>query len=269
MRLPAVAGHFYPADETTLRRALRDCFLGALGPGSISPPGSEGGMVAALSPHAGIMASGMGAAHVYEAILKDGFPEAYILIGPKHRHRGREVSLCDQPFLTPLGVCSLHEAVLQNLKEGLRVDNNAHSQEHCLEMQVIFLQYIDPMARIVPVLMGDQSLESAEALADAVSRACKGRRVMVIASGDMSHYVSKEKAQRDDSAVIERMLALDVPGMYDTIYSRGVSACGYGPTATAILSARPSSAKLLKQMDSGDVFESREVVGYASVAFYR
>ena len=73
-------------------------------------------MVAALSPHAGIMASGMGAAHVYEAILKDGFPEAYILIGPKHRHRGREVSLCDQPFLTPLGVCPLHEAVLQNLK---------------------------------------------------------------------------------------------------------------------------------------------------------
>lgn len=264
-----MAGHFYPADERNLRRALKDCFLGPLGPGSIPSPGSEGCMVAALSPHAGIMASGMGAAHVYEAILRDGLPDVYILIGPKHRHRGRDVSLCDQPFLTPLGVCPLHEGILRDLSRDHGVDNAAHAEEHCLEMQVIFLQFIDPQARIVPILMGDQSLESAEKLAESVRLACKGQRAMVIASGDMSHYVPKWKAQEDDAAVIDRMLALDVPGIYETIYSRDISACGYGPTVAAILSTRPSRAKLLKQMDSGDVFDSREVVGYASVAFYR
>jgi len=264
-----VAGHFYPADERSLRQALQGCFLGPLGPGTISSPGVQGDMVAALSPHAGVMASGMGAAHVYEAILRNGFPEAYVLIGPKHRHRGPEVSLCDEDFLTPLGVCPVHADILSRLAEEHRVDNAAHATEHCLEMQVIFLQYIDPQARIVPVLMGDQSEESAIALAESIRRACVGHKVMVIASGDMSHYVPKWKAREDDAAVIDRMLHIDVPGLYETIYSRDVSACGYGPTAVAILATGPTRAKLLKQMDSGDVFDSQEVVGYASVGFYR
>ncbi len=269
MRRPAVAGHFYPAYEAELRESLRNCFLGPFGPGRLPVHGAGGDMVAALSPHAGIMASGMGAAHVYDAISRNGLAEVYVIIGPKHHHRGWEVSLCDQPFSTPLGICALDEEVLGKMSQRYEVNNRAHAREHSIEMQVIFLQYIHPAAKIVPILMGDQSEESAADLAEGIREACGGRRAMVIASGDMSHYVPKQQAMRDDRALIDRMLELDVPGMYEVLRERRISACGYGPTAAAIMATHPGRAQLLKQMDSGDVFDSEEVVGYASVAFYK
>lgn len=269
MRKPAVAGQFYPAEQKALRMVLQDCFLGPLGPGKISSPGNERNLLAALSPHAGLMASGMGAAHVYDAILRSGLPEAYVIIGPKHRHRGAEVSLCDETFITPLGNCPVHGEIISDLKESFLIDNAAHRLEHSLEMQVLFIQYIDPNPFIVPILMGDQSETSASQLAEIIRQVISERNVMVIASGDMSHYVSKSQATKDDGALIEKMLKLDVPGLYDTLYSRNISACGYGPTATAMMATSPKKAKLLKYMDSGDVFESSEVVGYASVGFYQ
>ena len=269
MRKPAVAGQFYPADKKSLRMVLEDCFMGSFGPGRISSPGEERSMVAALSPHAGLMASGMGAAHVYDAVLRSGLPEAYIIIGPKHRHRGAEVSLCNETFITPLGNCPVHEEMVSDLNESFSIDNSAHRLEHSLEMQVLFIQYIDPNPYIIPVLMGDQSEDSAIFLAERIRHMISGRDVMIIASGDMSHYVSKTQASSDDGALIEKILNLDVPGLYDTVYSRDISACGYGPTATAMMASSPTEAKLLKYMDSGDVFDSPEVVGYASVGFYR
>jgi len=269
MRKPAVAGQFYPADQKSLRIALQNCFQGFLGPGQIPTREDDKNMVAALSPHAGLMASGMGAAHVYHAIMRSGLPEAYILIGPKHRHHGAEASLGDQDFITPLGVCPVHKEMVSNMNEFVSIDNAAHRLEHSLEMQVLFIQYIDPDPYIIPLLMGDQGEDSAVALAESIRQVTSGRNTIIIASGDMSHYVSKAQATVDDGAMIEKMLNLDVPGLYDTVYSRDVSACGYGPTATAIMASAPKKAKLLKYMDSGDVFDSTEVVGYASVGFYR
>lgn len=269
MRYPVVAGRFYESEGDLLQKQIEKCFQHPHGPGPAPAPGSERSIVAAVAPHAGYMASGPAAAHVYHAIISDGLPELYVIIGPGHRGMGAPVAVSDEDFWTPLGVVETDRDVVSRMGGIAQVDRRAHEQEHSVEVQLPFIQHIDPSPRIVPVVMNAQDMESAAALAESVAEATEGKDTVVIASSDMSHYVSKQRAGADDGAVVERILDLDVEGMYRTIGQRRVSACGYGPIAAAMLATSPSSARLLKYMDSGDMIPMDDVVGYASVAFHR
>ena len=269
MRYPAVAGRFYPADRDELLDEIKACFTHPIGPGTIGGIVGDRRIKAVISPHAGYACSGMNAAHAFKALAEDGSPDAYVIIGPDHYGIPFDNALCSEPYLTPLGECRVHEGIVRRLSEHVTDAPGAHMYEHSIEVQVPFLQYIDKDAEIVPVIMGDQSISAARRLGGWIREACEGYDVVVIASSDMSHYVPKPVAERKDMMLLDRACALDIEGMYDAIETNGISACGYGPIASAIIATGPKEGHLLKHSDSWDAirYHRDSVVGYASAVF--
>ena len=269
MRYPAVAGRFYPLQKNELIDQIEWCFEHPLGPGKIGAPKNGRRIKGALVPHAGYQCSGMNAAHSFKAIAEDGRPDAYIVIGPDHHGVPFDMVLCSDSYLTPLGECKVHEKIAAKLAQSITDSPNAHMFEHSVEVEVPFLQYIDPDARIVPIIMRRQDMESAKRLGDLIKEACEGYDVVVIASSDMSHYIPKDIAERLDMMLLEKACDLDIEGMYDVIGRYDISACGYGPIAAMITATRPSKGTLLKHSDSWDSlnYMKDSVVGYASAIF--
>lgn len=271
MRYPAVAGHFYPEGRETLAKAIESCFTHPLGPGL---PGQSTGrreIVGAVAPHAGYAASGMNAAHTFKAIAEDGLPEAYVIIGPDHRGIPFPAALCSDPYLTPLGACEIHTEILGKLSETVVNSPAAHRHEHSIEVQVPFIQTIDPDPRIVPIIMRDQSMSAAKSLAVNIRKACEGHDVVVIASSDLSHYIPKDVATEFDGMILSAVSRLDVAGMYSAVMEYKISACGYGPIAVAMEALSPGSAEILAYTDSYDSlkYDRSAVVGYGSAVFRR
>lgn len=272
MRQPVVAGRFYPDDPEDLEEMISWCFTHRLGPGLPARVGDSRRISGAMAPHAGYMCSGMTAARTYRALEEDGLPELYVIIGPDHygTAMGRTV-LCSEDFATPLGVCRSDREVCSRLARRFPDDPRAHSREHAVEVQVPFIQYIDPDPRIVAVTMGNQSLGSAAELAQALREACADRDTVVIASTDMSHYIPKAEAARLDGMVLDRVSEMDVDGMYGAVYGNRVTMCGYGPTAVAMLFSEGCESRMLGRTDSYDALgmDPDAVVGYASAVFER
>ena len=270
MRYPAVAGRFYPSDRSMLLKEIEFCFKHTLGPGIPKEYRNDHRLVSAIVPHAGYKASGMNAAHAYKEIAEDGLPDLYVVVGPDHRGIPYDAVLCGEPYLTPLGTCDVHEIVIKRMRRIIPDDPHAHRYEHSVEVQIPFIQYIDRNAKIVPIIMGDQSLECARRISEAIAEACDGYRYLVIASSDLSHYVSKGTAFEEGRKVIDKICSLDVHGMYHIISENNITACGYGPMAVAMM-VSCSSVKELKYTDSYDslMVDENEVVGYCSVALYR
>ena len=138
-------------------------------------------------------------------------------------------------------------------------------------MEVPFIQYIDPDARIVPVIMGDQSLSAARELSGRISEACEGYDVIVIASTDMSHYVPNTVARSQAGQVLERVGNMDAEGVVTTVRRNRITMCGYGPTAVAMMCSGGCGADILGYADSFDTLgmDPDAVVGYASAVFVK
>lgn len=258
MRTCAVAGMFYPRDPSHLEQLLEKFFSGTR-PGSASR-----GIV---SPHAGYIYSGEVAAHAFSTIPPD-FSGTFVVIGPSHRGYINCVSKVS--WETPLGVVDTDAEFVELL--DIETDEISHRDEHSLEVQMPFIKYRFPRARIAPVMMGLQDYPSAMRVAEKIVNAVRQtkRDVRIVASSDFSHYVPEQKAKSDDLYAIEPLLTLDTSEFYRRIEERRVTACGYGPIATMVTACGKLGAKtaqLIRYATSGDVTgDRREVVGYAAIA---
>ncbi len=154
----------------------------------------------------------------------------------------------------------------------IETDEFSHRDEHSLEVQVPFIKYRFPRARIAPVMMGQQDYASAIRLAEKIVAAIRQtkRDVRIVASSDFSHYVPEAKAKADDLYAIEPLKTLDTKEFYRRIGERQVTACGYGPITamvTACTALGAKAAELIRYATSGDMTgDYREVVGYAAIA---
>ncbi|MEW5937078.1 MAG: AmmeMemoRadiSam system protein B [Candidatus Thermoplasmatota archaeon] len=268
-RSPAVAGQFYSGTREGLIRQVEECFRHRIGPGALPPKSPEDGerLRGGVAPHAGLMYSGPVAAHLYWEIARTGTPETYVIIGPNHSGYGSAVALSTMDFSTPLGVMRRDVelcGVLAN--NGVTEDDVAHGFEHSLEVQLPFIQYINPNARIVALCMGDQSHRAAVKLGERIRKAAEGRHMMIIASTDFSHYVPPEDAKRLDSMAVEAILSHDTKQLDDVVHHHHISMCGYGPVMAMLEAVQPKGSKLLRYATSGDIAPMREVVGYAAIA---
>lgn len=267
MRYPAVAGQFYEGNEEALRKQIEDCFLHTLGPGEIPKiQTGEREIKGAVVPHAGYMFSGPVAAHVAAALAKDGFPETFIIIGPKHTGFGSSVAITREEFSTPLGNVKIDMELAQKLHTGVIDDDiTAHRGEHSIEVQLPFLQYLKPDLSFVPICIGHQTYKMAREVGEIISKAIEGQDVVVLASTDFSHYVPREMAEKKDMKAIEAIINLDAKSLYKTVEKYNISMCGYGPVMAMLEGVKGSKASLLKYSTSGDVMEMRDVVGYGAV----
>lgn len=271
MRQPVVAGRFYSGNRYGLIQQIESCFSHKLGPGMPGEEGDSRKIVSAVAPHAGYAASGMNAAHTFKKIKEDGLPETYVIIAPDHHGIPYDFVMCSDEYLTPLGPCRIDLDMVDNLEGLIPDDPKAHAFEHSLEVQVPFIQYIDNDPQILPIIMSRQDKPTASHLADALKTVCEGRDVVIIASSDLSHYIPKETAEKLDAKILERIVSLDANGVIDVVKSNKISACGYGPIATAMLASEPGSAEILKYSNSYDSLggDPDGVVGYASAVMYR
>jgi AmmeMemoRadiSam system protein B len=254
----AVAGMFYPRDPHHLEQLLEKFFSG-----------KDQGIDAAgiVAPHAGYPYSGDVAAWAYSAIPAT-FGGTFVIIGPSHR--GYRTCISQIPWETPLGIVD-NDPDLAALLD-IDTDEVSHRDEHSLEVQVPFIKYRFPRARILPILMGDQDYDSADSLARTVFSAVKksGRDdIRYVASSDFSHYIAAEAARTNDRYAIEALLDLDIREFYRRVAERRVSACGVGPIAAVCLSCKArgaTRAELLTYATSGDVTGDPTVVGYGAIA---
>ena len=283
VRRPAVVGQFYPADGDELTRMV-DAMLASVEPietGDVRPE-----LIALIVPHAGYVYSGQVAAHAFKQI--EGLEvEAIVIIGPNHYDPTfHDVSVYGQgAFQTPLGPVPIDEALAQALIEAderIVFDRDVHRDEHSIEVELPFLQRVCPDCKMVPIVIGEPSMENNEALADALVKVLAGKRALIIASSDMSHYPAYEDAIRADRATLAAIETLDPQALLDTIeeqMGQGVPnlhtcLCGQGPVIATMMAAKRLGADrvtVLKYANSGDTpfGDPSQVVGYGAVMFWR
>ncbi len=279
VRPPAVAGQFYAGSAEALRREIEDCYRHELGPGAL-PEINEAGarqIVGLVSPHAGYIYSGPPAACGFCELARDGRPELVIILGPSHRPgRSSAVLQTEGAWATPLGQTSIDADIAAILLEScpnLTAATRELEYEHSLEVQLPFLQHLYGEAlSIVLIMMFDQSWEIAESLAAAIAQACQQRDVVIIASTDMTHQQPTLVAREQDLMLVRYMEKLDPRGLLAERARRGITMCGYGPTATMLAAARQLGAhrgELITYTNSGDVQPMPTVVGYVSLKVVR
>lgn len=268
IRQPAVAGRFYPSDAAALREQVHS-FLDA------AAAANRTAALGCMVPHAGYMYSGHVAGAVYSAL---DLPARFIILCPRHFPQGEPLAIMSEgAWRTPLGEAKIDSELAAELKRHcplLREDSVAHRAEHSLEVQLPFLQQLVPDFSFVPVAIGTDRYPVLEQLGQAVGEvvAAAAARVLVIASSDMNHYESEDVTRIKDHKAIDRVLALDPRGLYETVRREGITMCGYGP-AVAMLTAAgqlgATRAELVRYATSGDITGDRqEVVGYAGVVVH-
>lgn len=267
VRRAAVAGSWYPSHPDALAREV-DRYLAAVGE---APPGEP---IAIIAPHAGLMYSGPIAAHAY-SLLRGRDIEVVVLVGPSHYVGFDGVAVYERgAFDTPFGPVAIEEhcaaAVAMRSRE-IHPHPTAHVREHSLEMQLPFLARVLPRAEIVPLVMGHQRRETAYALGDAIAAGVQGRRAVLVASTDLSHYQSAPRAAKLDRKVIQQVERFDPDGLMSLLETFPEHACGGGPTVAVMRAAKllgATNARVLKYGDSGDVSGDKDaVVGYLAAAF--
>jgi AmmeMemoRadiSam system protein B len=280
VRPPVFAGSWYAGTPNRLRSQIEESFTHRLGPGSLPTVVKDGpqSLVGLVCPHAGYMYSGPVAAHGYYQLARDGKPDVVVILSPNHTGRGSALAIMREGvWCTPLGDVEIDaETADKILQESqiIDVDETAHAYEHSIELQLPFLQYLyGSEFKFVPITFMMQDFESSHEVGKATAKALSGKKALVIASTDMSHYEPQERAERKDRMALEAAVRLDEEQYYSIIEGQAVSSCGYGPTIAAITASKElgaKKAKLLCYRTSGDITgDYSQVVGYASIAFMK
>ncbi len=264
IRLPAVAGQFYPADGGELRSLIAE--LSSL-TDSVQPRQA----LAAVVPHSGYVYSGAVAAQTFKRL---DIPPAVVVIGPNHHGVGADLALMREGcWRMPMGEVNINSALADNLLAGevFSADYTAHLKEHSLEVQIPFLQYFAGELEIVPVCASYISYDQCRRAGEELARVIKAwpQPVLMVASTDMTHYESRNTAGRKDRLALDCIENLDPEALYATVIRERISMCGFIPvtivlTAAVLLGA--SRAELVRYSDSGEVSgDLEQVVGYAGL----
>jgi len=266
------AGKWYSSSPDLLRNELRRYFNAA---GDIKLTGKALGFIV---PHAGVGASGSVAAYAYKAAASLR-PRTVILIGFTHRKSfpGASVFVEDK-FITPLGGISTDSEFTQKLMTHSDVFTDypaAFDSENSIEMQIPFIQYSMPDARVVLIALGERTFENAKSVAEALYNELKGEdSYVILGSTDMSHYMSYNQANGIDAATINILEKFDPYFLYNQSQGkRHELLCGIGAITAAMITCEKMGAnevQILKYANSGDTTGTKDsVVGYLSAAFVK
>jgi AmmeMemoRadiSam system protein B/AmmeMemoRadiSam system protein A len=262
---PAVfAGQFYTADPAALAAEI-DGYLAAAAP---TAP-AAGRILGLIVPHAGYVYSGRTAAAAY-ALARGQAVDTVVIIGPSHRFAFDGVSIWpDGGFETPLGVARVDAGLAKEIAKasGFRFRPEAFAEEHSVEVQVPFVQRALPGAAIVPIVMGEQTRTTIRTLASALAKTCLEKRVLIVASTDMSHFLPKERAQAIDADTAALVQAMNTETLIRKVEAGENIMCGGGPVASLLLAAAKAGrprVEILARADSSGF--GGPVVGYLAAA---
>jgi len=283
VRKAIVAGQFYEGSFDALDKQINECFLSKFGPGSLPSKKRDKNIFGIISPHAGYTFSGPCQAWAFKELAESKFPDLFILLGLSHSGSASCVSLED--WETPFGVVKADNEFIKRLMQnsGLKQDEPAHNQEHSIEVQLPFLQFVNKdqsdKIKIAPVIVSNNYKKIAESIVKTIKETNK--KVLVIASSDFTHYGLnygyfpfstdiKENMRKLDNGAIEQIKKLDAYHFLSYIEDTGATICGKIPIAT-LIEVRSliglKKAKLLHYYTSADIVKDYgSAVGYAAVS---
>lgn len=238
-------------------------------------------VISCICPHAGWIYSGRVAGNVFSLIQP---ANVYILLGPNHTGFGENISLYPSgEWNTPFGKIEINteltELILKN-SEFAKKDTKAHENEHSLEIQLPFLQLISKSSfSIVAITIRLEDYHMCKDLGISIANAIKeykksykDKKIVIIASTDMTHYEPQSYAKKLDMLAIEQILNLAPKELYDTVLRYGITMCGVFPTVTTLIASKllnAKNAKLVNYQTSGDITgEYESVVGYAGIIIF-
>lgn len=263
------ADSFYPADQGDLQAAIQR-FLE-----NVPAKEIQGEIAGFIVPHAGYIYSGQTAAHAYKKISGRAL-DTVILIGPSHRIPFDGISIWREgPWQSPLGSVAVDLDLAKAIAgedSRFQFGPGPHLEEHSLEVQIPFLQTALQNFKIVPILFGNVSVETSRKLAQAIVKHQKGKRVLLVASSDMSHYHSAEKGGKIDARTLELIKKGDSAGLYSNLSHEQSELCGAGAVLALLEFVRLKEGleiELLNYAHSGHVSgDLSRVVGYSSFVIY-
>jgi AmmeMemoRadiSam system protein B len=264
-REPAVAGTFYPGTKSILEEEVGKY---------IQISESKKKVIGLVSPHAGYVFSGKCAGKGFGVVEVPGI---VIILGVNHHGIGHPFAVDgSDSWKTPLGKAEIDSelrAALVKDSKIFEIDSAAGSREHSLEVQLPFIQYLNPGAKILPVTIASGDPKRLTAAGKEIAALIKDNPdVLIVASTDMSHYISAERAKEKDRMAIDKILALDPEGLINTVAMERISMCGASPTAimlSAALELGAKKAEIIDYTNSGVVMgDYNRVVAYLSMIVY-
>ena len=266
-REPAVAGTFYPGNASALQQEVAQL---------VQVQEERHELLACIAPHAGYVYSGGVAGELYGHL---DIPRRVLVIGPNHTGVGAQVAFAPhERWSTPLGDKVVDLRLVQAIVEessAATLDAGAHWREHSLEVQLPFLLARQPDLEFAPLCLGHLSLDQCLELGRILARVILdlGEPVGIVASSDMSHYLTDEEARELDRHAIDAALTRDPTTLYQTVHDKGITMCGVVPATVALEAANllgATAAHLVGYATSGDVSGDRTaVVGYAGICVHR
>ena len=268
IRKPAVAGQFYPATGSAIRKLLSS-FL--------DKEAVAIDCISCLLPHAGYVYSGEVATQTLQRIK---IKKNIILLGPNHTGNGAPFSIMTEGLWeTPLGQVKINTELARSLLKNsgyLKEDTLAHAEEHSLEVELPIMQYFRSDFEIVPIAFMSNDLQALKTagkqIGEVIEKSGLKNSVLLAASSDMTHFEPQPQAKSKDNAAIEAILRLSEDQLAEKIKKLRISMCGYAPAIVMLSAAKilgATQAKLVKYMTSGDTTgDLSSVVGYAGIIIY-
>lgn len=265
IRRPAVAGSFYPGSKAALEKELAEY---------IEISENKRNVLGLISPHAGYVYSGGCAGKGFGLV---DIPGTVIILGVNHRGMGHPFAVDGNDYWnTPLGDVMLDKELRARIvgeSKIFAVDSVAGSHEHSLEVQVPFIQYLNPDTKILPITVSSLDLRDLTIAGKELGEIVKDNRdLLLLASTDMTHFLDAETAKIQDNKAIDKILALDPKGLFDTVVEKDISMCGMAPTVImlyAALEAGAGAVETLCYTNSGEASGDYDrVVAYYSAIVY-
>jgi AmmeMemoRadiSam system protein B/AmmeMemoRadiSam system protein A len=265
IRKSLLAGSWYPKEANALSAQIDSFLQNAKLPALSNQP-----VFALIVPHAGYIYSGHVAAHAYKLILGKNY-DTVVILSPSHRFGFEGCSIYPKGgYQTPLGTALVDESLAAEISNatGFTFIAKAHRGEHAVEIQVPFVQRVLPQAKIVPIVMGYPQRKTIERLAAGLKKTLRGKKVLLIASTDLSHFLSKEEANKKDHETISIIQDFRTGTLMRKCEAGENIMCGGGPVATVLLLAKDEAhVEVLDYDDSSTASgDASRVVGYLAAA---
>ena len=277
IRPAAVAGKFYPESSPVLKQAIEAYLSDAIPVGVKSP-------LAIIAPHAGYIFSGQICADAYNQVRSQTY-DTIVILGTNHTSpRFDQIAIYPgDGFETPLGIVRVDKDLVADLLAADHhcvLNASVHETEHSVEVQVPFVQVLFPQAKIVPIVVGAPDPTLCRHFGEKLAKVLMGRRALIVASSDLSHYPSYQDAVTVDRETLQAIAGMDPDALHSTLssyHNRRIDnlhteACGEAPILAAMYASKALGAKgarIISYANSGDVSigESDRVVGYGAVVF--
>jgi AmmeMemoRadiSam system protein B/AmmeMemoRadiSam system protein A len=256
---------WYDEDPDKLSRHI-DYFLQNVKMDSVP----TGEILAIIAPHAGHVFSGQVAAFAYRLVQDKDF-DSVVILSPSHRYGFEGCSIyLKGGYETPLGIIKVDEPLADEISKatGFAYIANAHQEEHAVEIHLPFIQKVLPQAKIVPIVMGYPRKSTITSLTKGLKKALSGKKALIIASTDLSHFLPKKDAHTTDQKTIAQIKGFEIDTLIKKCERGENIMCGGGPVITSLLYVKnKATVEILKYADSSQVNRDEEsVVGYLAAA---